>query len=350
LIVISIAVAFMAGTGFATASSASPTPQPGAPQFFSASPGGAMQVTESGGSTAAELTSGPDTDGNFGFGGVNVNFPSGTTFSQLTTLSTMYDMTQGSCGLGAPRFQIDLGDPTTGNYIGTLYAYIGPNASLIGDPCPAADNAWANQANVASATDTDVTRWDASSGGAGGSAYQSWTQVQATYGADQMLDAQIVVDGGYGFPPGYTQQVSIEDWDVNGTIFFTYPHLASGAFVIGDLSASAGVGSSVTFWGAQWSKSNSLSGGSAPSSFEGFADNTVNPPSCNSSWSTSPGNSSKPPSTVPQYMEVIVASAIGKSGPSISGNTAHVVVVQTNPGYADDPGHAGTGTVVAVVC
>ena len=40
-----------------------------------------------------------------------------------------------------------------------------------------------------------------------------------------------------------------------------------GAFVIGDLSMSG----TVTFWGAQWWKANSLSGGSAPSSFKGFA-------------------------------------------------------------------------------
>ena len=37
--------------------------------------------------------------------------------------------------------------------------------------------------------------------------------------------------------------------------------------------------------------------------------------------------------------------------PSAStGDTAHIVIVQTNGGYAPSPGHAGTGTVVAVVC
>jgi hypothetical protein len=35
---------------------------------------------------------------------------------------------------------------------------------------------------------------------------------------------------------------------------------------------------------------------------------------------------------------------------AISGNTVHMVVVKTNPGYAPDPGHAGTGTVVATIC
>jgi hypothetical protein len=49
-------------------------------------------------------------------------------------------------------------------------------------------------------------------------------------------------------------------------------------------------------------------------------------------------------------MGVIVASSITNSGSTISGNTLHIVVVQTNSGYEPNPGHAGTGTVVAQVC
>jgi len=37
-------------------------------------------------------------------------------------------------------------------------------------------------------------------------------------------------------------------------------------------------------------------------------------------------------------------------GSTISGNTPHIVIVKTNPGYAPNPGHAGTGTVVLVIC
>jgi hypothetical protein len=47
---------------------------------------------------------------------------------------------------------------------------------------------------------------------------------------------------------------------------------------------------------------------------------------------------------------VIASSSITKSGPTIAGNTQQVVIVRTNPGYASNPGHAGTGTVVAVIC
>jgi hypothetical protein len=121
-----------------------------------------------------------------------------------------------------------------------------------------------------------------------------------------------------------------------------------GAFVIGDRDSATG--SAVTFWGAQWAQLNSLSGGAAPASFKGYA---LHPgvPACGVTWSTDPGNSAAPPAgPLPRYMAVIVTSSAAKSGSAISGNTAHIVIVKTNPGYAPDPGHAGTGTVVSQVC
>jgi hypothetical protein len=119
-----------------------------------------------------------------------------------------------------------------------------------------------------------------------------------------------------------------------------------GAFVVGNESATG----TVTFWGAQWSKLNSLSGGSAPASFKGFALNPTTP-TCGATWSADPGNSSPPPAgPLPAYMGVIVSSSISKSGSQISGNTKSIVIVKTNTDYQNDPGHAGTGTVVATVC
>jgi hypothetical protein len=124
---------------------------------------------------------------------------------------------------------------------------------------------------------------------------------------------------------------------------------AGGSFVIGD--GDAAIETPVTFWGAQWWKLNTVSGGGASASFKGFANTPSTPPACGTGWSTGPGNSSgPPPAPLPQYIAVIVASQVTKSGSQISGDTAEVVVVRTNPGYAPDPGHAGTGTVVAVVC
>jgi len=121
-----------------------------------------------------------------------------------------------------------------------------------------------------------------------------------------------------------------------------------GSFVIGDQNAATGA--SVTFWGAQWAKKNPTSGGSAPRSFKGFAEDPTTP-SCGVAWTTDPGNSTPPPDgPLPTFMAVIVTSSVDKDGSEISGTTVHIVVVKTNPGYAANPGHAGTGTVVAVVC
>jgi PKD domain len=122
-----------------------------------------------------------------------------------------------------------------------------------------------------------------------------------------------------------------------------------GSFVIGDQNSANTT--PVTFWGAQWWKLNSLSGGAAPASFKGFAKNPAVPSCGGAGWSTDPGNSAPPPAgPLPALMGVIVTSSSPKSGSTISGNIAHIVVVQTNPGYDSNPGHAGTGTVVIQVC
>ena len=134
--------------------------------------------------------------------------------------------------------------------------------------------------------------------------------------------------------------------DTKATIFFAF--LASGAFTIGD--GNAAVGNNVTFWGAKWARLNTVSGGDAPNAFKGFASDTPEPPACGLGWTARPGNSSNPPDTVPAYMGVIVTSSVTKHGPDVTGNTVSIVVVKTDPGYAGNPGHAGTGTVLAVFC
>lgn len=121
-----------------------------------------------------------------------------------------------------------------------------------------------------------------------------------------------------------------------------------GSFVIS--AQKAAIGSSVSFWGAQWWKLDPLVPTLAPASFKGFALNPTTP-SCGARWSTDPGNSAPPPAgPLPPYMGVIVTSAASQSGSAISGDTPHIVVVKTDPGYLPDPGHAGTGTVVSQVC
>ncbi len=127
-------------------------------------------------------------------------------------------------------------------------------------------------------------------------------------------------------------------------LVFAYTN--GGSFVVGDRSATG----TVTFWGAQWAKANSLSGGGAPPSFKGFED-TPPAPGCGVAWTTDPGNSTPPPpAPLPSYIAVVVASRIDKAGPTIAGDTRHVVIVHTDSGYAPNPGHPASGTVVASLC
>ena len=136
--------------------------------------------------------------------------------------------------------------------------------------------------------------------------------------------------------------------NTSSTSALVYCVTVGGNFVIGDQNAA--IGTDVTFWGAKWWKLNSLSGGTAPAAFKGF-ETTPPTAACPTDWTTGPGNSAPPPAgPLPSLMAVIVSSSISKSGPTISGDTVHIVLVQTNPGYQPNPGHAGTGTVVAQLC
>jgi hypothetical protein len=122
-----------------------------------------------------------------------------------------------------------------------------------------------------------------------------------------------------------------------------FAFLDRGSMVIGNLDSN-----SVEFWGAQWAKLNSLSGGSAPNSFKGFASTA--PQTCGGGWTSTPGNSPGPPATLPSYMGVVVSSTVLQSGSAISGDVPKIVVIHTYPGYGPNPGNAGTGTIVATYC
>lgn len=127
------------------------------------------------------------------------------------------------------------------------------------------------------------------------------------------------------------------------TTVLVFAYSPSGSFVVGGGDTSG----SVTFWAAQWSADNSMSNG--PNAFKGFETSTSTP-TCGGTWTAGTGNSVAPPATIPAYMAVIVADNVSQSGSTISGDIAKVLIVRTDPGYQPDPGHAGTGTVVATLC
>ena len=138
-------------------------------------------------------------------------------------------------------------------------------------------------------------------------------------------------------------------------IVFAMP--SGGAFALGDGTvAAAGPSTTVTWWGAKWAGLNTVSGGGAPSAFKGFADTlagvpTTSPPGpCSGTFGSSGGNSSSPPGSAPSYMGVLVTGSVTKHGSGVSGSWSHIAVVKVDPGYASNPGHAGTGTIVATYC
>ena len=134
---------------------------------------------------------------------------------------------------------------------------------------------------------------------------------------------------------------------VGAALALAAPAGAAENFVIGDENAT--VGTQVEFWGAQWWKLNSLSGGTAPASFKGFANEVEG--GCGGTWTTDPGNKSEPPEgPLPPVIEAISAHSVTKKGKVISGDIVSVVLIATEEGYGPNPGHAGTGTVIKVLC
>jgi len=131
------------------------------------------------------------------------------------------------------------------------------------------------------------------------------------------------------------------------TLIYAFPS-GAGAFAIGDESSA--IGEVVTFWSSKWSRLNSLSGGPAPGRFNGLWQSSAMS-TCEVGWEVMARTSDAPPAgPLPAYMGVIVNSSVRQSGSTDSGSAVHLVIVRTNPGYEPDPGHAGTGMVVAQIC
>ncbi len=139
---------------------------------------------------------------------------------------------------------------------------------------------------------------------------------------------------------------------VNGNVGFTvnfHNVLPKALFVIGDGEAH-GVGATVNFWGSQWWKNNIMTQGSSSgtASFKGYASTSGDV--CGTTWTSRPGNSSNPPSSLDQDIAVMVTDKVTKNGSVISGTVKAIVLVHQDGGYGPNPGHDGNGVVTRVVC
>ncbi|MBD5784737.1 PKD domain-containing protein [Cellulosimicrobium terreum] len=154
------------------------------------------------------------------------------------------------------------------------------------------------------------------------------------------------VDDGDDVCPAYPDPEQTDsDGDGTGDACEPWSWATGGYYAVG-ADAPHADGDDVYFWGAQWSSRN----GGGPNAFKGFVGSDDAAPTCGDAWTSRPGNSSHPPATVPEYMAVVVTGDPVKKGSTTSGTVERVVVVRTDPGYAGNPGHAGTGTVVATLC
>src|ERR1043166_8129111 len=108
------------------------------------------------------------------YSGIDFSVPSGLTINNLNMLSTDYEFTAGSCGLGSPRFGIVLsGYPNS-----AIFVYIGPPPSYTG--CP--PNRWSNNRNFL----TPASLVDSSQ--VGGAFYEPWATTQTRLSGQTVTD------------------------------------------------------------------------------------------------------------------------------------------------------------------
>jgi hypothetical protein len=135
------------------------------------------------------------------YSGIDFAVPSGLTIDNLNTLSTDYNFTASSCGVGSPRFGIAL----SGNPNATIFVYIGPPPSYT-----LCAPGWANTGNLlTSSSFVDSSQLS------GGTFYDTWAAAQTRYTGQVVTDIFIVSD--YG--PTGTQTVQIDNTNVAGTVY-----------------------------------------------------------------------------------------------------------------------------------
>jgi hypothetical protein len=135
-----------------------------------------------------------------GYGGVDFDVPAGMTVGQLNYLATDYKFTAGSCGGGAPRFQLNADNGTNS---GNIFVYIGPPPGYTG--CPA--GVWTPTGDLLqSALFVDTSQLP------GGTFYDLWELALVKYGSYALTGIQLVTDAGWMFG---TQTVLVDNVQIN---------------------------------------------------------------------------------------------------------------------------------------
>lgn len=148
--------------------------------------------------------------GTYTYGGVSYLLPSGTTFANLTSLSTQFKPASGdACVGGGPRFSIGIDYSGDGVRDGSIWAYFGSDS---GAPACVA-GIWQNTTDLLDPGRTlDTTQL---TGGAYGDSYAS---ALTKYGSKVVTSLSIVTDSGWAHGDG-DQIIDIDNTDIAGMLY-----------------------------------------------------------------------------------------------------------------------------------
>jgi hypothetical protein len=138
-----------------------------------------------------------------GYGGID--FPTTTTWANLTTLSADYNVTDDDCFGGSPRFSVDV--DTTGDNVadGDVVVHFGPSPNFSG--CAAG---WQATGNLIG--NNDAGRYDFSH--LGGSGFTTYSNAPAAVQTGTVTGISLLVDSSWGFQDS-EQTILIDNVNIN---------------------------------------------------------------------------------------------------------------------------------------
>jgi hypothetical protein len=154
-----------------------------------AAPAWGADVTLTGGATlnadgtaklVADVSNAATTDD---FSGVELQTPASLKLSDITQLSTEFNVTDDDCGAGSPRFQIQIGGEN-------MFVYLGPAGTFTG----CTKNTWLSSGNLVGTA--DACRVDTSKF-AGGTQCSSWAAALTLLGTQTVEKISIMVDASW---------------------------------------------------------------------------------------------------------------------------------------------------------
>jgi hypothetical protein len=122
---------------------------------------------------------------------IDFDTPGGLRFSDLSSLSAEFNVTDDDCGGGSPRFQINVDGKN-------VFVYLGPSPSFTG----CTPNTWLSSGNLVGTI--DACRVDTSQL-ATGTQCSTWAAAVVLLGSKSVTGIQLVVDSGWFFVPPRTQ-------------------------------------------------------------------------------------------------------------------------------------------------